>query len=175
MLITWALVDICSRQGHHQHTCWWRDPESRDKASTVFPLTIWCRLNYRWMIPWWCCTSEVVLTPALEGNWPITWIHWLKSVEPFWLRIYDWSSAWPIKILENNTSEYNVTLCHVFYNCPHYFYCFFASPFEKRLVLKLIVIRIWLRERSPQSHGRLPLTLCIWHLGLTHVLFNYTV
>ena len=41
--------------------------------------------------------------------------------------------------------------------------------------LKLIIVRIWFWEWSFQSYSRLPLTLCIIHLGLTHVLSHYTV
>ena len=72
----------------------------------VCPLTIWSRLNNCWVFCWWLPIFWGEFNPASTDYWPIRWVHWLKRVEPFWLQIYNWSTAWPIKILEYNTSRW---------------------------------------------------------------------
>ena len=74
------------------------------QTNVACALIIYSRLNYRWDSHRWLPIFWGCSNPALEGNWPITWIYLLTRVEPFWLQIYNWSTAWPIKILEKNTS-----------------------------------------------------------------------
>ena len=66
----------------------------------VCPLTIWSRLNYCWVS---CGLLPIFwghFNLAYKDYWPITWVHWLKRVGPFWLWIYNWSTEWSIAFKE---------------------------------------------------------------------------
>ena len=123
------------RQSRCQHKWWRLDPKSRNKVITAFPLTLWSRLSS-------FCVSLVgshiwgCLTPPTKGYLPLVWIYCLERAEPFWLRIYNWSTAWPIIILEKNTSLW--------------IYSYTGLNSLNCLWLKLIIVRITFRKRSPR-------------------------
>ena len=95
-------------------------------------------------MPWgWFHTSEGVLTVPFKGYRPIICVYWLQRVEPPWLRIYNWSTAWPITFKEIiSFSKYYVTLGHVLLIAFVNFNVSLLHPMRKGL-LKLIVVRIW--------------------------------
>ena len=89
-------------------------------------------------------TSEGVLTLPTRDTWPIIWIHWLKRVEPFLLRIYHWSTAWPIKILENNTSLR--TLCYTLpcsLSCSQLKQIIFRITFREKVALHFLMVNYY--------------------------------
>ena len=68
----------------------------------VCNLRIWSRLNYRWVF---CRQFPIfwgALIPPLRIIYQSHKFIDLRGLSHFWLQIYNWSTAWPIKILENN-------------------------------------------------------------------------
>ena len=68
----------------------WRRMAVGPTQLVVCPLTIWSRLNYSWVF---CRCLPIFwedFNPTSKDYWPITKVHWLKRVDPFWLQIYNW-------------------------------------------------------------------------------------
>ena len=118
LLESWLCLVVTLLEPLTQH--WPRSQDCRrvcraNAQRCVF--TLWSIYSY-WLnfgVPWgWFHTAEGVLTPPFKGYRPIICIHRLQRVEPSWLRIYNWSTAWPITFKEIiSFGKYYVRLGHV--------------------------------------------------------------
>ena len=149
--------------GHHRpgsKVCWWGCVWHVPRGACL-PSDL-CSLSKFW-VPWgWFHTAEGVLTPPTKGHCPIMWDYCLKRVEPFWLRIYNWSTAWPITFKEiMSFGNYYVTLGHVLLITLVNFTVSSLHPTRKGQ-LKLIVVRIWFPVGSPDLPSRfITMSICV--------------
>ena len=87
----------------------------------ICPLTIWCRLHYRWVFSLVVSQFWGWFNPALEGKWPMRLIPLHKMAAHFWFRTYNWFTYLPIAFREIIYGcDSSVTLGHVFYNYTHW-------------------------------------------------------